>query len=83
MQWAFSLKAAVDELLHHWSRLPLLSYLRPVCSVTHRYTTEEAVCGYRWQALLTVAVEAVCYLVSYYHADGAITQRSASGKTRG
>lgn len=29
MHWVFSVKAVTDELLHHWSRLPSLSYLRP------------------------------------------------------
>lgn len=79
MHWVFSVKAVTDELLHHWSRLPSLSYLRPggdtqevallVLSATADMLSPLATSRF---AAFTVAVKAVSQLVPHDHPDGTV-----------
>lgn len=72
----------MDELLHHWSKLPLLSYFRPVQRTSASEMSRMVVSGVALACggAFTVTVEAVRQLVSDYHTDGSITQRSGDGK---
>lgn len=78
----------MDELVHHWPRLPFLSYLRPVDEnhfkklIKKEKEKSSQLCRKSLSScfglfpsafrIFTVIVKAVRELVSYYHPDGAV-----------